>query len=102
MQVSSATEPETKLKGKSILFLVLSSFTCWLIFCIFGLDWVIQSVKPLQYIKTKHYVPLEQNRASQQTSRLFRFKQTSAIACPGLLLAHGSDRSIRRRIYRQF
>lgn len=61
MQVSSATETNPKLKWKSILILVLSSFTCWLIFCMVGLDWVIQTVKPLQYIKTKRYVPLEQN-----------------------------------------
>lgn len=61
MKVSSATETEPKLKRKSIWILVLSSFTCWLIFCMVGLDWVIQTVKPLQYIKTKRYVPLEQN-----------------------------------------
>lgn len=61
MKVSSATETEPTLKRKSIWILVLSSFTCWLIFCMVGLDWVIQTVKPLQYIKTKRYVPLEQN-----------------------------------------
>lgn len=61
MQVSTAPADESNLKRKSIWILVLSSFTCWLVVCLVGLDWIIQTVKPLQYIKTTRYVPLEQN-----------------------------------------
>ncbi len=61
MQVSTAGADESNLKRKSIWILVLSSFTCWLVVCLVGLDWIIQTVKPLQYIKTTRYVPLEQN-----------------------------------------
>lgn len=61
MQVSTAGEDESNLKRKSTWILVLSSFTCWLVVCLVGLDWIIQTVKPLQYIKTTRYVPLEQN-----------------------------------------
>ncbi len=61
MQDSTARAAEVNLKRKSIWILVLSSFTCWLIVCIVGLNWFIQVVKPLQYIQTTRYVPLEQN-----------------------------------------
>ncbi|MBX9950571.1 MAG: hypothetical protein K2Y39_15490 [Candidatus Obscuribacterales bacterium] len=75
MQDSAASNANTPQKKKSILILVLSSFTCWLIVSIVGLNWLIQTVKPLQYIKTTRYVPLEQNPLVSKLPAFFDAKE---------------------------
>lgn len=55
------TSTETKSENTSKTGWLLSSFTIWLFVMLIGLNVFFQQVKPLQFIKTTRYVPLEQN-----------------------------------------
>lgn len=83
MQDSAASNANTPQKKKSILILVLSSFTCWLVVSIVGLNWLIQTVKPLQYIKTTRYVPLEQNPLVSKLPAFFDAKERPELLVLG-------------------
>lgn len=84
MQDSASTDANTSDKQKKGFFLlVLSSFTCWLVVSIVGLNWVIQSVKPLQYIKTTRYVPLEQNPLVSKLPAFFDAKERPELLVLG-------------------
>lgn len=84
MQDSASTDANTSDKQKKGIFLlVLSSFTCWLVVSIVGLNWVIQSVKPLQYIKTTRYVPLEQNPLVSKLPAFFDAKERPELLVLG-------------------
>ncbi len=83
MRVSKENVRESQLKRKSIWILVLSSFTCWLVVCLFGLNWVIQTVRPLQYIKTTRYVPLEQNPLVSKLPAFFDSNQRPQLLVLG-------------------
>lgn len=84
MQVPASTGANTSdKKKKGIFLLVLSSFTCWLVVSIVGLNWVIQSVKPLQYIKTTRYVPLEQNPLVSKLPAFFDAKERPELLVLG-------------------
>lgn len=50
---------------------LLSSFTIWLFVMLVGLNVFFQQVKPLQYIKTSRYVPLEQNPLVSKFPKFF-------------------------------
>lgn len=83
MQDSTAHQTEFKLKGKSIWILVLSSFTCWFVVCMVGLNWIIQTIQPLQYIKTTRYVPLEQNPLVSKLPAFFDSKERPQLLVLG-------------------
>ena len=83
MQVYTAPADKSNLKKKSTLILVLSSFTCWLFVCMVGLNWFIQTVKPLQYIKTTRYVPLEQNPLVSKFPAFFDSKERPQLLVLG-------------------
>lgn len=84
MQDSASSDANTPNKQrKGIFILVLSSFTCWLLVCIVGLNWFIQSVKPLQYIKTTRYVPLEQNPLVSKLPAFFDAKERPELLVLG-------------------
>lgn len=83
MQVSSAPAAESNQKRKSIWILVLSSFTCWLIVCLLGLNWFIQAARPLQYIKTKRFVPLDQNPLVSKIPAFFNCENTPQVLVLG-------------------
>ncbi|MCC7528249.1 MAG: hypothetical protein IT342_06990 [Candidatus Melainabacteria bacterium] len=83
MQVSSAPAAESELKRKSIWIMVLSSFTCWFVVCMVGLNCFIQTIKPLQYIKTTRYVPLEQNPLVSKLPAFFDSKERPQLLVLG-------------------
>lgn len=86
MRVSAPTDQIKRKRSKSArasgIFL-LSSLTVWLLCCLVGLDWFIQTVKPLQYIKTKRYVPLEQNPLVSKLPAFFDSKEKPQLLVLG-------------------
>lgn len=83
MHDSAASDANTSNPRKGILILVLSSFTCWLVVSIVGLNWLIETVRPLQYIKTTRYVPLEQNPLVSKLPAFFDAKERPQLLVLG-------------------
>ncbi len=84
MQVTtSRLATESRSSRKSILLVVLSSFTCWLVVSLVGLNWLIQTVKPLQYMKTTRFVPLEQNPLVSKLPAFFNSKERPELLVLG-------------------
>lgn len=61
----------------------LSSFSFWFVICLLGANWLLQTVKPLQYVKTKRFVPLEQNPLVSKFPLFFESKERPQLLVLG-------------------
>lgn len=70
-------------KKKSIFVTMLSSITCWIVLSLLVSNWCIQTVKPLQYVKTSRFVPLEKNPLVSKFPLFFESKERSDLLVLG-------------------
>jgi len=73
----------SKTSKNTIVGVCLSSFTCWLILWLAGGNWLMQTVKPLQFVKAKHFVPLEQNPLVSKFPGFFESKENQQLLILG-------------------
>lgn len=77
------TADSTTKAKKTGAVALLSSFTFWFVVCLLGANWLLETVKPLQYVKTRRFVPLEQNPLVSKFPQFFESKERSNLLVLG-------------------